>query len=341
MIWLDAFFRFSGVGLLLFTAFIVLRDLPKSASMGFLLLVQICMLCHFLGFTPTHLNLPHGLRVSFRLVDVFLLSAVWLFVLSLFQKNFRVSAFHLLTALLIGGAMFMERLVYFGWLDGLPDWWPNLVNSMALLVVLHMLAVTLLGRNDDLLEKRRKSRLYLVLVIAIASLSTLVLGAVLYQEHQATINVISLTPAIIAMAVWLMKIEPNTFKFVLNQQSETVPLSARDNALKIKLDVLIEQEQCYLEPNLSIDSLASRLAVSAPRLRVFINQQLGFDNFSSFINGFRIEAVKTAFQNFENEHIPILTLALNHGFNSLAPFNRAFKLQTGVTPSEFRKNLSK
>jgi len=35
--------------------------------------------------------------------------------------------------------------------------------------------------------------------------------------------------------------------------------------------------------------------------------------------------------------VPVLTLALDAGFNSLGPFNRAFKAATGLTPSEFRR----
>ena len=37
------------------------------------------------------------------------------------------------------------------------------------------------------------------------------------------------------------------------------------------------------------------------------------------------------------EAVPILTIAMDAGFQSLGPFNRAFKAQTGVTPSEFRR----
>ena len=37
------------------------------------------------------------------------------------------------------------------------------------------------------------------------------------------------------------------------------------------------------------------------------------------------------------EAVPILTVALDAGFQSLGPFNRAFKAQTGMTPSEFRR----
>ena len=38
---------------------------------------------------------------------------------------------------------------------------------------------------------------------------------------------------------------------------------------------------------------------------------------------------------------PILTLALNEGFNSLAPFNKAFRDRTGQTPTEFREALQR
>jgi len=81
------------------------------------------------------------------------------------------------------------------------------------------------------------------------------------------------------------------------------------------------------------------LGVHTHKLRNFINQTLGHENFSTYTNTFRIQAIKTAFINPENNHIPILTLAMQYGFNSLSPFNRAFKAIEGITPSEFRQNL--
>ncbi|MFI4995652.1 MAG: helix-turn-helix domain-containing protein [Hyphomicrobiales bacterium] len=35
--------------------------------------------------------------------------------------------------------------------------------------------------------------------------------------------------------------------------------------------------------------------------------------------------------------VPILTIALDAGFSSIGPFNRAFKARTGQTPSEYRR----
>jgi AraC-like DNA-binding protein len=45
----------------------------------------------------------------------------------------------------------------------------------------------------------------------------------------------------------------------------------------------------------------------------------------------------TALADPAQEAVPILTIALDAGFQSLGPFNRAFKTQTGMTPSEFRR----
>jgi AraC-like DNA-binding protein len=34
----------------------------------------------------------------------------------------------------------------------------------------------------------------------------------------------------------------------------------------------------------------------------------------------------------------VLTIAMDAGFQSIGPFNRAFKAETGLTPTEFRPN---
>jgi len=35
--------------------------------------------------------------------------------------------------------------------------------------------------------------------------------------------------------------------------------------------------------------------------------------------------------------VTVITIAMDAGFQSLGPFNRAFKATTGVTPSEYRR----
>jgi AraC-like DNA-binding protein len=44
-----------------------------------------------------------------------------------------------------------------------------------------------------------------------------------------------------------------------------------------------------------------------------------------------------AFADPSQADVPILTIALDAGFQSIGPFNRAFKAHTGMTPSAYRK----
>jgi AraC-like DNA-binding protein len=84
-------------------------------------------------------------------------------------------------------------------------------------------------------------------------------------------------------------------------------------------------------------SLAQKLDIPQYRLRHLINHQLGHRNFSAFVNGYRLAEAEAALSDPAQADVPILTIALDAGFGSIGPFNRAFKAQTGVTPTEYRR----
>ena len=83
--------------------------------------------------------------------------------------------------------------------------------------------------------------------------------------------------------------------------------------------------------------MSQSLGVQEYRLRRLINGQLGHRNFSAFVNGYRLADVETALADPAEAEVPILTIALDAGFGSIGPFNRAFKAHTGLTPTEFRR----
>ena len=58
------------------------------------------------------------------------------------------------------------------------------------------------------------------------------------------------------------------------------------------------------------------------------------------MNGGRVAYAKGRLADPERDREPILNIALDSGFASLGPFNRAFKDVTGQTPREFRKARS-
>jgi AraC-like DNA-binding protein len=46
---------------------------------------------------------------------------------------------------------------------------------------------------------------------------------------------------------------------------------------------------------------------------------------------------KAARSDASQTDVPVLTIAMDAGFQSIGPFNRAFKADTGLTPTEFRR----
>lgn len=104
-----------------------------------------------------------------------------------------------------------------------------------------------------------------------------------------------------------------------------------------RLQRLMTFERAYRREGLTIGSLSAELGVPEYRLRQLINEGLGHRNFSSFVNGYRLAEARAALADPDQANVPILTIALDTGFQSLAPFNRAFKMTAGMTPTEYRR----
>ncbi|MGV7218200.1 helix-turn-helix domain-containing protein [Bradyrhizobium sp. UFLA05-112] len=109
-------------------------------------------------------------------------------------------------------------------------------------------------------------------------------------------------------------------------------------ALLRRLDSLMTVERVYRQEGLSIGRLAAMLDLPEYRLREAINEGLGHRNFNAFLNSYRIEEAKAALSEASQRDVPVLTIAMDAGFQSIGPFNRAFKVATGMTPTEFRRD---
>lgn len=113
-----------------------------------------------------------------------------------------------------------------------------------------------------------------------------------------------------------------------------------EDRLALALQHLMAVERVYRADDMSVANLAARLSVPEYRLRRLINQRLGYRNFNAFVNGYRLDAVRAALADPAQREVPVLTLALDAGFQSIGPFNRAFKAATGLTPTEFRREAT-
>lgn len=121
------------------------------------------------------------------------------------------------------------------------------------------------------------------------------------------------------------------------QRKETYNLQEKQiTELGEKLEYLMVQKQPFLNPDLSLASLAGDLDISTKALSLVINETQA-KSYNDYVNHYRIEYLKQQFLNPESQSISLLELAFDAGFNSKATFNRVFKQITGLTPSEYRK----
>ncbi len=102
-----------------------------------------------------------------------------------------------------------------------------------------------------------------------------------------------------------------------------------------KLNAAIEANKLYRNPRLSISDLSKVVDISERIISNAVNQELG-KNFFQFINEYRVEELKERLKDPSNDHLKILSLAFDAGFNSKASFNRVFKSYTGQTPKEYK-----
>lgn len=108
------------------------------------------------------------------------------------------------------------------------------------------------------------------------------------------------------------------------------------NQLKAQLDRLMRDEEPFLDPNLTQSRLAKQMGISAKHLSYVMNEGYG-QSYTEFVNHHRIQKACDLLRDDEFKDQSILEIALLAGFNSKSTFNRLFRLQTGITPSQYRK----
>ena len=116
-------------------------------------------------------------------------------------------------------------------------------------------------------------------------------------------------------------------------------LSEEKAAKSLKnLQLLMEEEKLYLNPNLTLNDLSSKLDISGHNLSEILNTQLN-QNFFDFVNQYRINEVKKYLEDGSKDHLTLLSIAMDAGFNSKSGFNLVFKKSMNVTPSEYRQKV--
>lgn len=105
------------------------------------------------------------------------------------------------------------------------------------------------------------------------------------------------------------------------------------------LDHHMKTKKPYLDPNINLNQLSASLEITSHKLSQVINVKSNL-SFNDLINKHRLDEVKHMMKTKEFQHLSLLGMALEAGFNSKATFNRAFKKLEHCTPSEYLKRHS-
>ncbi len=335
---IDPMVRGGSLALLALLSWALLRDHRQAVSARVALLMILSIACHIAASTVGTLRNATPIELLAVLGALSVPGCFWLFAKSWFNDAARVglknwailAAVTLLMALQLG----QFRLGYE----------PPFAEQAALRITMIGFGVAGLweawrGRNDDLVETRRGFRRALIWIVGSYVLLTnateiLISYRVLSASAHAVVEYGILLLCFGFCAAMLGVKEASLF--VVSRPAETVPPVQLDDAFAERLHTYMKNELAWRDENLSISALAARLGEQEYRLRRLINGQLGYRNFSAFLSSYRLAEVKQALADPAQRDVPIITIALDAGFGSLGPFNRAFREAEGMTPSEYR-----
>jgi AraC-like DNA-binding protein len=268
----------------------------------------------------------------------------WLFTRALFDEAFRLRWWHALIWAAVAAFSFVNCM----WLAPASGVRLSIiaVNLLALGFIVLAVAQTIASWPSDLVEGRRRVRVFIVSAAALYGGLNAVLQISLSRSGSAeianTVNSAVLAAVVAAISIAMMRVDgadlfPAAPEIQAEASDAAVVDSSADQKLVDALMRLMGDERIYRHDNITIGTLATKLGIPEYRLRRLINQRLGYRNFNVFLNEHRIAEAKAALADPSQAEVPVITIAMDAGFQSLGPFNRAFKAITGVTPTEYRR----
>lgn len=261
----------------------------------------------------------------------------WWFATILFDDEFEWRAWRLLPFVIIG-LLAALRVSGSGAISNSLD---NYVQQpVVIAMMLHILWLAAAHWNDDLIETRRRFRLVFSVLAGLVGLGIALVE--LTEVADAPPPALTLFHGALLFTLtfgflqWLLR--PASFlNFVPEEKPQSKTSAVRpDNMAPLSRLTKLMEDGIHREQDLTIAVLAEKVGVPEHRLRHLINQELGFRNFSAFLNEKRIEEARTLLADPEQAQRQVIQIALDLGYGSVGPFNRAFRAATDMTPTQFR-----
>ena len=222
----------------------------------------------------------------------------------------------------------------------------EVVPSALQIVMLGFALVWALRESDaDLVEARRKTRVVLVVVAVVHIVLALLVERLALQIWALPIDVyfavhtgITALGLLLSGTIVVLLFRPDAARFVdpLRPAPVVAAEVSRDEYDVARIRAAFESERVYRRMGLTVGALAEHLKIPEYRLRSLIHSDLGYRNFNTLLHDYRVAEVCEALADPAQDDTPVLTLALTAGYQSITPFNRAFRAFKGMTPTQFR-----
>lgn len=272
--------------------------------------------------------------------------AFWLFSQSLFNDGFRLRRW---IGLVFIGFLLIQLTFYIISYEGSDGRLENInrivsisQHALPLLFVVLGIISAAQDREADLIAARFQFRTHFIFLTASLIFLTL-LSEIAFHGKNVPVFLDLLQKILIAGLTFFFAgyglILKQGFFMITDlppQQIATKP--DVDNVILTKLKAIMDDQQYWRTEGLTIRQLAETMQVKEYKLRLAINQDLGFRNFNDFLHLYRIEEAGKLLANPEKKDLTILEIAYEIGYKSLAPFNKAFKEITNMTPTEWRRS---
>lgn len=340
---IDLMARGGSISVLMLWGWILIRDHRDQLAAKLAIAMALAIICYLLQSGKTvPVSTIGGLAMS--LCGASTAGIFWLFAKAWFNDETHIRTRDLV---LVGIAALNTLVMLVSVSDGGIV---NLVAGTLFRIGMLLFAAAALweawrGREGDLIESRRRLRPRLVaavgfyvVVIALTQIAVHNLGMPDWLIGLVNSSIVAISLAFGAVMFGMRQVD--LFGPVAAARTGAAR-PATDGALAARLRSHMEGHRAWRDEALTIAKLAAQLGEQEYRLRRTINGELGHRNFPAFLNGYRLAEVKAALADPAQRAVPIITIALDAGFGSLGPFNRAFREAEGMTPSEFRaRNLA-
>ena len=145
--------------------------------------------------------------------------------------------------------------------------------------------------------------------------------------------VLLLSATVAAICFWRRKRQPTTEEA---KTADSIDDSAADDALMQRICQLMDEERLFLNSDLKMADVATRLGSNASYVSSCINQLRGC-SFIQFVNGYRIDYAKQLLRQHPDKKVS--EVWASSGFANETSFFRTFKALTGMTPNEWRAQI--